>query len=88
MNDVATLSSDAETRVIAILTTLDAIETQLNTYRAAAAGTQVLPDGTVYYRAAAIAELNSQYQYWRMKLSTALTISINSSLIVSAVVRS
>jgi hypothetical protein len=77
MNAISSLSSDSETRVIAILTTLEAIETQLSTYRAASAGVQVKTDGTVYFRAAAIAELNSQYQYWRMKLSTALSISIN-----------
>lgn len=76
MDSISALSSDAETRIGTILTTLTTIETQLNTYRAASAGLQVLTDGSVYYQGGAIAEMNNQYEYWRNKLATALDIPI------------
>ena len=76
MDAVAALSSDAETRCGTILTTLTTIETQLNTYRAASAGIQVLTDGSVYYQGGAISELNNQYSYWLNKLSVLLDVPI------------
>lgn len=85
MNDVSRLSSASEVRVIAILTTLDMIETAMNTYSQTSSGVQVSLDRTVYYRSSALPELKSQYKYWVFKLSTALSISINFSSFPSLV---
>lgn len=76
LDAIASLSSDSETRVGAIITQLDTLETQLNSSIAANAGTQVKPDGTVYFQSQTISEINNQYNYWKNKLSTALGVSI------------
>jgi hypothetical protein len=86
LDAIASLSSDSETRVGAIITQLDTLETQLNSSITSNAGIQVKVDGTVLYQGQAIAEINNQYNYWRKKLSTALGVLVVST--VSRVVRS
>ena len=86
LDAIANLSVDSETRVTAIITQLDTLETQLNSSIAANAGTQVKPDGTVFFQGQSISEINNQYNYWRNKLSIALGVSAFSS--GSRVVRS
>jgi len=86
LDAIANLSADSETRVAAIITQLDTLETQLNSSIAANAGTQVKPDGTVFFQGQSISEINNQYNYWRNKLSVALGVSVFST--GSRVVRS
>lgn len=74
LDAVSALSSASETRISNILTQLDTLETQLNSAIAANAGIQVKTDGTVYYRDAAISQINNQYNYWKGKLSDSLGI--------------
>ena len=75
MDAIANLSVDSETRVAAIITQLDTLETQLNSSIAANAGIQVKPDGTVFFQGQSISEINNQYNYWKNKLSIALGVS-------------
>ena len=86
LDAIADLSADSEIRVGAIITQLDTLETQLNSSIAANAGIQVKPDSTVFFQGQSISEINNQYNYWRKKLSTALGVSVVST--VSRVVRS
>jgi hypothetical protein len=85
LDAIANLSVDSETRVGAIITQLDTLETQLNSSTASNAGIQVKPDGTVFFQGQIISEINNQYNYWKNKLSIALGVSTFSS---SRVVRS
>lgn len=75
LDAISSLSPEAETRVIAILTQMDSIETTRNTYLADS-GVQVKTNGVVYYQGQAIAELNYQYKYWQSKLATALGLTL------------
>lgn len=75
MDEISGLSSDAETRVVAILTQMDAVETQRNSYLADS-GKQLKVDSTAFYPGQAIAELNQQYKYWQCKLATALNLTL------------
>jgi hypothetical protein len=86
LDAIANLSADSETRVGAIITQLDTLETQLNSSIAANAGIQVKSDGTVFYQGQSISEINNQYNYWKNKLSIALGVSMFSA--GSRVVRS
>jgi hypothetical protein len=79
MDAIANLSADSETRVAAIITQLDTLETQLNSSIAANAGCQVKPDGTVFFQGQSISEINNQYNYWKNKLSIALGVSMFSA---------
>jgi hypothetical protein len=76
MDSLSSLSPEAETRVIAMLATLDAIDTQRNDYLAESAGLETAERITGYYRGQALSEIDSQYKYWQKKLSIALSISI------------
>jgi hypothetical protein len=86
LDAIADLSVDSETRVGAIIIQMDTLEAQLNSSIAANAGTQVKPDGTVFFQSQSISEINNQYNYWKNKLSIALGVSIVST--GSRVVRS
>ena len=85
LDAIANLSADSETRVGAIITQLDSLETQLNS-TIANAGIQVKPDSTVFFQGQSISEINNQYNYWKNKLSIALGVSTFSA--GSRVVRS
>ena len=86
LDAIANLSADSETRVGAIITQLDTLETQLNSSIAVNAGIQVKSDGTVFYQGQSISEINNQYNYWKNKLSISLGVSMFSA--GSRVVRS
>lgn len=72
---ISSLSPEAETRVIDILTQMDSIETAKNTYLSDS-GKQLKADGTAFYSGQAIAELNNQYRYWQSKLAVALGLTL------------
>jgi hypothetical protein len=75
MNAISSISPEAETRISAIISELDAIETQINTFRAANAGTQVKADGTVYFQSQTLSELQINYDMWKKKLAVALDLN-------------
>lgn len=80
MNELSSISVESEARLIAALDNLDAVEAARLSYIISDAGTQVLPGGTVFYRASKLAELSAEMNYWRGELSALLSLSpINSS---------
>lgn len=83
MDLLSSVSSEAETRIINILSQLDGVESQKNTYLSADSGVQVRIDGRVYFQGQAIADLNSQYRYLQKKLAIALNLDLpNSSQVI------
>lgn len=76
MNEVSSISSAAENRIITILDNLDSVEAARLAYTLASSGVQVLPGGTVYYRAAKLSELNRELSVWRTELSIILSVPI------------
>lgn len=85
MDQISSISSDSETRVISILTQMDTLETQMNSFTASNAGSQVKPDGNVYFQSQAISDINYQYNRWKKKLAVILGITVldnNSSRVV------
>ena len=86
LDAIADLSADSETRVGAIIIQMDTLEAQLNSSIAANAGIQVKPDSTVFFQGQSISEINNQYNYWKIKLSISLGVSMFSA--GSRVVRS
>lgn len=75
MDRVSSLSASVETTIINILTQLDAINTQRNTYLAADSGTQVKTDGKVYFQSQAILEINNSYRYYQTQLMHLLDLT-------------
>lgn len=76
MNEVSSISAASETRIIAVLDNLDSIVQARLTYILASSGVQVLPGGTVYYRAAKVSELNAELFYWRGELGSLLSLAV------------
>lgn len=75
LDNVSSISPEAEARIISIILELDAINTQRSTY-VPDSGLQVKTNGNVYYQSSAIAELNYQYKYWQLRLATALGLTL------------
>lgn len=76
LNSLSSISLEAETRVVAMLTTLDSLETTCNTYVTNKAGFSTFDRTTGYFQGQALAEINSQYRYWMRKLSVAVNIPV------------
>jgi hypothetical protein len=75
-NTISSLSSVAETRIVAYIADLDAVDTARDSYISTNAGVQVKTDGSVMFQSSAIAEYNRQYSHYQNKLATALDIPI------------
>lgn len=75
MDEVSSLSPEAETRVITILDRMDAVEEQINTHLSWS-GVQVKPNGVRYYQGQAFPEMQQQYKYWQAKLAAALGLTL------------
>jgi hypothetical protein len=82
LNDISSLSVASETRVAAILDTLDAIEAERNSLRSQygveAEGTSLAATaGRRYFQGSVWSDLQRDYNYWRSQLSVATSIPIN-----------
>ena len=79
LDAIADLSADLETEVVAIITELDAIDTQRKAYTPDA-GVQVKTTGQVYYFRGVQRDLDVSYRHWQGKLASMLQLQVYSTV--------